>query len=428
MKALTLTSLALALVLASPGEAKDIIDISAGNPSVAPAPQPDLAHLKRGDSSGDVSILQKALNDHGEHLTVDGIFGRQTEKAVKAFQAQSGLESTGEVDSGTWSALSNPARELETAKQDAGQAKAQAAEYARLLAGVNSELEKAKAQRDELQAKLDQATSEAETAQSQLKDKQSYLEGMQSELETAKQDAEQAKAQAAEHASMLASVNSELEKAKAQRDELQAKLDQATSKSESAQSPLKDKQPDLEQMQSELETAKQEAEQAKAKFAKLFASVNSELDNAKAQQSELETAKQDAEQAKAQAAEYASLLANLDASGDPQTSDSPKQPAQTFKPNEQPPTIYVGTPDTPAIATAHIKVGNILLARGDLAEALKSYRDGLAVAERLAAAEPENACVATQDHANFHQGRGRPYGARQFCGGAELVPGRSVSR
>ena len=215
MKALTLTSLALALVLASPGEAKDIIEISAGNSPVDPSPRPDFAHLKRGDSSGDVSLLQKALNDHGERLTVDGIFGRQTARAVKDFQAQNGLESTGEVDSGTWSALSSPAPGLEAAKQDA-------------------------------------------------------------------------------------------------------------------------------------------------------------------------------RQAKAQAAEYASLLANLDASGDPQTSDSPRQPAQTFKPNEQPPTIYVGTPDTPAIATAHIKVGNILLARGDLAEALKSYRDGLAVAEHLAAAEPEN--------------------------------------
>ena len=144
-------------------------------------------------------------------------------------------------------------------------------------------------------------------------------------------------------------------------------------------------------MQSELETAKQDAEQAKAKFARLFASVNSELENAKAQQSELETAKQDAEQAKAQAAEYASLLANLDASGDLQTSDSPQQPALTFEPNEQPPTIYVDTPDTPALATAHIKVGNILMARGDLVEALESYRDGLAVADRLAEAEPENA-------------------------------------
>src|SRR4029078_4430446 len=349
MKALTLTSLALALVLASPGEAKDIIEISAGNSPVDPSPRPDFAHLKRGDSSGDVYLLQKALNDHGERLTVDGIFGRQTARAVKDFQAQNGLESTGEVDSGTWSALSSPAPRLEAAKQEARQAKAQAAEYARSLAGVNSELEKAKAQRDELEAKLDQATSEAETAQSQLKDKQSYLEGMQSELKTAKQDAEQAKAQGIEHASMLASINSELKKAKAQRDELQAKLDQATAEAGSGQSPLKDKQPDLEQMQRQLATARQEAEQAKAKFAKLFASSNSELDKAKAQQSELETAKQDAEQAKAQAGDYASLLANLDASGDPQTSDSPRQPAQTFKANEQPPTVYVGTAATPAI-------------------------------------------------------------------------------
>jgi len=38
-------------------------------------------------------------------------------------------------------------------------------------------------------------------------------------------------------------------------------------------------------------------------------------------QSELETARQEAEKAKAQAAEYASLLANLNASGDLQTSD-----------------------------------------------------------------------------------------------------------
>ena len=137
---------------------------------------------------------------------------------------------------------------------------------------------------------------------------------MQSELETAKQNAEQAKAKAARLASSLASVNSELEKAKAQRNELQTKLDQARSEAESVQSPLKDKQSDLERIQSKLETAKQEAEQAKANFATLFASVNSELEKAKAQQSELETARQDAEQAKAQAAKFARLLAILNAS------------------------------------------------------------------------------------------------------------------
>ena len=221
MKAVTSISFALVLILASPGDAKDIVDISAGNPVVAPAPHPYRAHLKRGDSGGDVPILQKALNNYGEQLTVDGIYGRHTEKAVKDFQARSGLETTGEVDSGTWSALaakpapvSNPARELEIAKQAAEEAKAQAVELAKQVASLNSELGTANAQRNELQIKLDLATSEAESAQSQLKDKQTYLEGMQSELETAKQDAEQAKAKATEFARLFASVNSQLENSK----------------------------------------------------------------------------------------------------------------------------------------------------------------------------------------------------------------------
>ena len=217
MKALTLTSLALALVLASPGEAKDIIEISAGNSPVDPSPRPDFAHLKRGDLSGDVPSPEgpkrpwRAL-DGRRHLWTANREGSEGLPSAE----RPGVHRRG--DSGTWSALSSPAPGLEAAKQDARQAKAQAAEYARSLAGVNSELQKAKAQRDELEAKLDHATSEAETAQSQLKDKQSYVEGMQSGLETAKQDAEQAKAQAAEHASMLASISSELEKAKAQRE------------------------------------------------------------------------------------------------------------------------------------------------------------------------------------------------------------------
>jgi chromosome segregation ATPase len=225
MKALTFASLALALILASPGDAKDNTDISADNPFVAP--QPDRAPLKRGGSGGDVPILQKALNSQGEHLTVDGIFGRQTEEAVKAFQAQRGLESTGEVDSGTWSALAaipapvrNPERELEMAKRAQDQAEAQATELAKRVASLNSELEIANAQRNELRIKLDLAMSETESAQSRLKDKQSYLERMQSELNTPKQDAERAKAKAAE------SLSSKLEKAKAQRNEPQIKLDQ----------------------------------------------------------------------------------------------------------------------------------------------------------------------------------------------------------
>ena len=123
MKAVTSVSFVLALILASPGDAKDIIDASTPSLVVAPLPHPDRPHLKRGDLGGDVPILQKALNNHVKRLTVDGIFGLRTERAVKDFQAESGLETTGEVDSGTWSALatkpasgSNPAGELETAR------------------------------------------------------------------------------------------------------------------------------------------------------------------------------------------------------------------------------------------------------------------------------------------------------------------------
>jgi tetratricopeptide (TPR) repeat protein len=37
------------------------------------------------------------------------------------------------------------------------------------------------------------------------------------------------------------------------------------------------------------------------------------------------------------------------------------------------------------------KVGDVLVAQGNLTEALKSFRDGLAIAERLAKADPSNA-------------------------------------
>ena len=38
-----------------------------------------------------------------------------------------------------------------------------------------------------------------------------------------------------------------------------------------------------------------------------------------------------------------------------------------------------------------IKVGDVLVAQGDLPEALKTYRDGLAIRDRLAKSDPGNA-------------------------------------
>ena len=64
--------------------------------------------LKKGMSGDDIKQAQKALVDLGYDLDkfgVDGIFGSETEAAIKAFQEFSGLEVTGIVDEATLTAL-----------------------------------------------------------------------------------------------------------------------------------------------------------------------------------------------------------------------------------------------------------------------------------------------------------------------------------
>lgn len=62
--------------------------------------------LKRGSQGDDVAELQTELNDRGFDCgKVDGIFGKGTESAVKAFQRASGLTADGIVGRKTWAAL-----------------------------------------------------------------------------------------------------------------------------------------------------------------------------------------------------------------------------------------------------------------------------------------------------------------------------------
>lgn len=56
--------------------------------------------IKRGDRGDDVRTLQRLL-----HLTDDGIFGAQTEAAVKSYQAAHGLTADGIVGRLTWAML-----------------------------------------------------------------------------------------------------------------------------------------------------------------------------------------------------------------------------------------------------------------------------------------------------------------------------------
>jgi lysozyme len=61
--------------------------------------------LVRGSLGQYVSLLQQLLRDNGADIKVDGNFGPETEKAVRAFQRARGLDIDGKVGSETWRAL-----------------------------------------------------------------------------------------------------------------------------------------------------------------------------------------------------------------------------------------------------------------------------------------------------------------------------------
>jgi tetratricopeptide (TPR) repeat protein len=78
MKALTLASLTIVLVLVSPVGAQD----GTSSPVVAPEPHPDRAHVKRGDSGGNVPILH-ALKSYQDALAVANRFAESKSESVK---------------------------------------------------------------------------------------------------------------------------------------------------------------------------------------------------------------------------------------------------------------------------------------------------------------------------------------------------------
>lgn len=63
--------------------------------------------LRRGSDNNFVFLLQFILNQYGNNLTVDGIFGSNTEKAVRTFQQNNGLSVDGIVGQNTWRTLLN---------------------------------------------------------------------------------------------------------------------------------------------------------------------------------------------------------------------------------------------------------------------------------------------------------------------------------
>ncbi len=55
-----------------------------------------------------VEEIQAALDNNGEHLAVDGIWGPKTTMALRDFQKQHALKASGRPDSQTWKKLNPP--------------------------------------------------------------------------------------------------------------------------------------------------------------------------------------------------------------------------------------------------------------------------------------------------------------------------------
>ena len=61
--------------------------------------------LRKGSVRIEVELLQWTLNHYGLETAVDGIFGPETEKNVRQYQKEKGLEVDGIVGVNTWVAI-----------------------------------------------------------------------------------------------------------------------------------------------------------------------------------------------------------------------------------------------------------------------------------------------------------------------------------
>ena len=82
------------------------IDYNAPIEAENPVPEPTKPTLRTGSRGEDVRILQENLRQLGFlNDTADGIFGTNTNAAVRNFQKAQGLSVDGVVGAGTWAAL-----------------------------------------------------------------------------------------------------------------------------------------------------------------------------------------------------------------------------------------------------------------------------------------------------------------------------------
>lgn len=61
--------------------------------------------LRQGSARIEVELLQWTLNEHGLETAVDGVFGPETDRNVRQYQADRGLKADGIVGTDTWTAI-----------------------------------------------------------------------------------------------------------------------------------------------------------------------------------------------------------------------------------------------------------------------------------------------------------------------------------
>lgn len=85
--------------------------VRAAAPSVAPASQSQYTSVKLrlGARGAAVTYLQQQLTSHGASISVDGVFGSATLRAVKSQQSGAGIGVDGVVGPKTWSSLTGAA-------------------------------------------------------------------------------------------------------------------------------------------------------------------------------------------------------------------------------------------------------------------------------------------------------------------------------
>jgi peptidoglycan hydrolase-like protein with peptidoglycan-binding domain len=78
--------------------------VPAGTPTPPPPSNP-YAQIQQGSRGDAVITLQRLLNKHGYGLGVDGDFGPETDRAVRAYQFAHSLHVDGQVGKDTWGSL-----------------------------------------------------------------------------------------------------------------------------------------------------------------------------------------------------------------------------------------------------------------------------------------------------------------------------------